>query len=404
MKKILSFLTIAATLGMALMFNSCGGNEPDNRKFKITVNDLTETMIEVSITPCRDDIYYCYGKMSSETFLERPRVYAKTSIPNKSPESYPEGLIKGSLENIKFENLNVREDYAIYVIEVNSNYEIEGEVEYIIVKTRAKPVAQGSLNGKFSIGDGQQVYFSRGNLQYHLYYENFRFAEHQWDTCGIKNELIKAKNYAYIDLFGWGTGKEPAKYIGGNSTYQVFDDWGIYNKILNGGNKAGVWYTLSEKEWNYLLFERPKATERLAWGMVNGINGLILLPDNWLDVNGLKPVATVANTRDITTSNWYQFKSSSDEENPNGFESNLYSAVEWALLENAGAVFLPAAGVRYDSKVYSTVNYQARYWSATQYKGDKDCGSDVELSKEIIRMWGHAKADGCPVRLVQDVR
>ena len=46
-----------------------------------------------------------------------------------------------------------------------------------------KPI--GAINGLFTINDnGDQVYFSRGNLQYKPSTNTWRFAENQWDLCG----------------------------------------------------------------------------------------------------------------------------------------------------------------------------------------------------------------------------
>ena len=82
---------------------------------------------------------------------------------------------------------------------------------------------------------------------------------------------------------------------------------------------------------------------------VNGVNGLIFLPDTWTCPAGVT------------------FKS--------GFHSfdgakyyaayQTFTANQWAKLEAAGAVFLPAAGYRHGSFVDHVQNFSS-YWSATE--------------------------------------
>ena len=46
------------------------------------------------------------------------------------------------------------------------------------------------------------------------------------------------------------------------------------------------------------------------------------------------------------------------------WSTNSYDATAWAKMEAAGAVFLPAAGNRYDSGVVRVGNF-GHYWSST---------------------------------------
>lgn len=64
-------------------------------------------------------------------------------------------------------------------------------------------------NGKFSVSPTQQVYFSKGNLQYQASTKTWRFAKHQWDFIGSSNKNISPDYEGWIDLFGWGTGDNP---------------------------------------------------------------------------------------------------------------------------------------------------------------------------------------------------
>ena len=58
-------------------------------------------------------------------------------------------------------------------------------------------------------------------------------------------------------------------------------DWGVYNAISNGGNKADMWRTLTSSEWGYIFNSRTNAQSLWSPGTVNGVYGLIILPDNF---------------------------------------------------------------------------------------------------------------------------
>jgi hypothetical protein len=103
-------------------------------------------------------------------------------------------------------------------------------------------------------------------------------------------------------------------------------DWGVYNAISNGGNTPNQWRTLTQPEWEYIIFSRNTSSGiRYAKGIVNGVNGVILLPDNW-------------------TASVYALNYTNKSNAP--FNTNEITAESWAMMENNGAVFLPAAGSR----------------------------------------------------------
>lgn len=52
------------------------------------------------------------------------------------------------------------------------------------------PLPEGVLPGLFSVSEGRQVRFSKGNLQYQASTGTWRFAEHQYDYVGRDNEKI----------------------------------------------------------------------------------------------------------------------------------------------------------------------------------------------------------------------
>ena len=200
--------------------------------------------------------------------------------------------------------------------------------------------ANGALSGLFSVSATKQVRFSRGNLQYHAVDSLWRFAEQQIDFIGSDNSNISATYDGWIDLFGWGTGANPTEHSSSNSAYSSFTDWGT-NAISNGGDSVGRWYTMTKNEQDYIFYGRDSATAK--WAMVtidSTIKGLIVLPDEWTLPAGLTFVAG-------DSYSW---------------DTDHYTLDEWERLEQAGAVFLPAAGKRYPSYAGSV----GSYWSCSQ--------------------------------------
>ena len=138
--------------------------------------------------------------------------------------------------------------------------------------------------GKFSVSTTQQIAFSSGNLQYHPLNNQWRFAESQLDHVGDANANISPTYDGWIDMFGWGTGDDPTRTIQNNGSYSTFVDWGT-NSI--GTDNANTWRTMSADELRYILFSRPNATALNGIAHINGVNGLILLPDDWVGIEGL---------------------------------------------------------------------------------------------------------------------
>ena len=222
----------------------------------------------------------------------------------------------------------------------------------------------GAIDGLFSVSETQQVWFSRGNLQYQASSNSWRFANHQYDYIGESNSNISSSYNGWIDLFGWGTSGfdhgalcyqpwsvncNDEDYLAyGQWSYNLNDqsgqaDWG-YNAISNGNNTTQTWRTLSYEEWQYLLDERTSTSGiRYAKAKVNDVNGVILLPDNW-------------------SNSYYELNSFNQRDAC--FSSNVINASQWSTLEQYGAVFLPAAGYRHGIEIYN-VNSSGGYRSSS---------------------------------------
>lgn len=205
---------------------------------------------------------------------------------------------------------------------------------------------EGALTGAFTINaSGDQIVFSKGNLQYQASTQTWRFAENQYDTIGNDNANISASYSGWIDLFGWGTGNNPINTGQSAEDYSTFYDWG---KNIEGG-----WRTLTKDEWLYLFCGRTDAAHLFGMGSVNGVNGTILLPDDW------------AGAKFTDTDNGLEYKGEYYNNNAGGrFSFNTYTAEQWQTMEEAGAVFLPAAGNRNGTNVIN-VNLAGFYWSST---------------------------------------
>lgn len=236
----------------------------------------------------------------------------------------------------------------------------------------------GALPGLFSINGTTQVYFSQGNLQYQPSTSTWRFAESQLDNIGDGNTNISSPYSGWLDLFGWGTGLNPTNPSTTNSHYSTFTDWGV-NAISNGGNNPNGWRTLTRDEWYYLINERgTNSGIRYAKATINGIRGLILLPDDWkISYYGLNKTNV----------------SSTD------FSYNEIAYSDWVnSLESHGAVFLPAGGYRKGTDVISA-GYGGNYWSSSQ--GDSTAAKNLYFGSGDITIEINGRRLGCSVRLVK---
>ncbi len=224
----------------------------------------------------------------------------------------------------------------------------------------------GVLPGYFSVSATHQIRFSKGNLQYKASNNIWRFGHHQYDYRGADNNKRSATYTGWIDQFAWATsgyhdstdfentGYRPwlsgSSYgYGPSSNMADWDlvntsaeyDWGVHNPIANGGNIPGQWRTLTREEWEYVVWQRDNAENLRGWATVNGVRGFILLPDNWV-----LPASTT-------------FTPNPNIRSQNNYLLNIYGVTQWAVMEAAGAVFLPTTGTTAES------TYSAFYWSST---------------------------------------
>lgn len=230
----------------------------------------------------------------------------------------------------------------------------------------------GAVDGLFSVSSTQQVYFSKGNLQWShtgggsaatshsvngggTADGTWRFAEHQYDVIGYTsgNTTVPGRETQadWIDLFPRGCSGYDYQYpylltnVPACSTGMAGSnyDWGIYNAISNGGNTPNLWHTLSAAEWEYVISIRQNASSLVKKATVNSVSGYILLPDAW---------------------RWRG--SVADYVNQTSFDST-----QWSYMEEFGAVFLPRGGrlqLKFNNNGFEKIdgiNDGCYYWTTT---------------------------------------
>lgn len=303
----------------------------------------------------------------------------------------------------------------------------------------------------FSIGNGKIVNIAPGNLQYKAnstsateppYTGVYRFAEHQWDYVGgqeyvggdnpykswgnvyldptdeetkCNNDDISSTYTGWIDLFGCGTAQNPTEYRidteehpaepGQGCIYQPFKDWGYYNAIYNPSTNttdaARTWFTMDKDEWEYLInnhHDHAIRRNKIAAATVHGVGGLVLLPDFFNIPSGCTftlPTLDPTNPYD----NIYNYLDL--------YSLNVYTDAQWGAMENAGAIFLPAAGQRegQDYHVWTnehtgTLGLSKNYWTSERkgdYSGFAFSGSNAMWVDDRYCYYGYS------VRLAREV-
>jgi len=280
----------------------------------------------------------------------------------------------------------------------------------------------------FSVADHRYVFFAPGNLLYNKTTEVWSFMESQYEIVE-EEDLDVGDDYAnweVVSSFGWGTsgfdnrGNDPyAMYFyptatswrapgdGELSEYNYFGygpsinmsnpniagsdyDWGVRNAIYNPltGNidDAGTWRTLTQEEWNYVLFTRNAsmlngvANARFAKVTVNGNGGVIMFPDKYTHPASVTLPENI-NVTDVD------------------FSSNNYTVADWAAMEDAGCVFLVANGFRGGNLVRGTKTI-GNYWSSSYSTYHDSYGLNFTEDSLAVRS-NRYRYNGFAVRLVR---
>ena len=220
--------------------------------------------------------------------------------------------------------------------------------------TRTKGVKRTASFPVFSINSSRtsRVIFAPGNLQATTTNLGanwtWHFAAHQYDYIGnatannqINGNGTVAEN-GTVDLFQKSTTSYTTYGISNSGDYDklykgTFKDWG---NIDIDGKGSNYWRTLTisagDSEWRYLLETRKGGTNnpcytlaRINSDSIKPVNGLIVFPDNFV-------VGTFAGVT------WGTINAASAW-------TTECTTEGWALLEEAGCVFLPITGRRTNS-------------------------------------------------------
>lgn len=274
---------------------------------------------------------------------------------------------------------------------------------------------QGVLPGKFSVSPDKQVQFSQGYLQYNAAQGKhkcadgstqkgtWRFASSQMEFIGESNTRIAQDYDGWIDLLGWGAsgynGRQPWMYVRQRlsdvpaSDDPAMYDYGVYNAISNGGNKPGLWRCLTAKEWKYLLEERDDAQNLQGIVKIDGVQGLLLLPD----VHNEKEYRYVIAQDDIPE----------DQPAFDIFDLDEIHSYTWKKIESRGAVFLPLAGMmrqrdgEFRFREWISGSWAAPYDASQNKIMMGGCNFDDDDKRAEVSDYDNVHSH-CPVRLVWD--
>ena len=251
------------------------------------------------------------------------------------------------------------------------------------------PTEDNEVSGYFTIKrpnsngtGGMKVVFSKGNVQK----DNgaWKFADHQYDYFGSKN-IASSAGYNYfnlsntVDLFSWPIN---GRNYGSENFQDDLDHYfESYNQVVfnDWGNLfSGDWFTLSKDEWTVLTSRTSTDQQDLqAKVIITGVTGHPSVSSGSVDVKGLV----------LLPDDW------TAEDVPSGLEDyfhtgpnyvNTLTVAQWARLEAAGAVFLPAAGFRmveggyYQEFETGGEQYEeGHYWSCSLASSDPDYGGEA---------------------------
>ena len=240
--------------------------------------------------------------------------------------------------------------------------------------------------------EGRQLVFAKGNLQYQGNSNTWRFAEHPWDTCGYDNAYMSPVTRKWVDLFGFMRADLPALTSSDNSFYtdNLYNSW-IKCPIVNG--EGYKWWVPGASAYEYIIDKRTSHAKLFSGATVNGIAGLIILPDEWVLPEGLSFVsAEAAGLKD--KGSYYSGVS-------NIFALNTYSAEEWMRMDSAGAVFLPAAGYRNEYKI-SYMQEWGDYWTSAVDGTNELYAYCIEFTKSKVTLnYKVYKSAGRAVRMIR---
>lgn len=341
------------------------------------------------------------------------------------------------------------------------NNSINGNVYVGIGDIRNDAKWQHITEPYFSMSPTKLVAFAPGNLWYDS--GTWKFHSHQYDYCFNDTTYADVKSNYYesgsFDIFAWGTSgwRNPSDpswvyyqpweigavqlYDSGDPSTNIYKntywgfgpdspddlttypdgDWAWHNPITWQNPNTGATTTYPMHTWRtptnywydtpsfFFLIGGNVSTEYLRrdnyaskYGLatVVGKEGLIILPDNYVAPDGV--TAFVGGVTD-------------------GWNTNVFNAIDWAAMEAKGAIFLPAYGrirateVKVD-EVTTKIEYRLRarggaealtgaYWSSTNKQGQGEfAASFMSFTETGVTLMNHTgKNWGNAVRPIRDL-
>ena len=246
-------------------------------------------------------------------------------------------------------------------------------------------VPDGSAPGIFKLSnDGNYAFLASGDLEKDAN-EIWHFAENQLNnTENYTNTFTRGSS-------GYSKSGVSIDEIGSLTDDYANYDWGVYNPIDNGGNTKGLWRTPSIYEWQYILRDRPNAANMRCYATVDDIKGMIVLPDDWET-----PIELI---------HLY---------NNNEFITTTFTASEWAIMENLGAIFFKTETLYYPYGPKGWGGHDGSrtatgYWSSTGYysgslSGDIRGGYIFSFTNNVLYYDSTYSSTKVHVRLIQEMK
>lgn len=260
-----------------------------------------------------------------------------------------------------------------------------GEAIAVNLEAGEPPVPAG---GVFTVAEGKTVEFSHGNMWADatdpnspvFHFENSQTAYYTtYDASHVSHFLFqpysRMSNSSAVSFDA--TGQSVTDVFFTNATATTANA-----NFCVSGQTPGTWRTLSDEEWNYILYTR--SGNRFAYAMVNDIKGLLIFPDGYTGATSGTGMSTVNNG------------------SANYPPSNIPDDV-WETMDAGGVIFLPAAERR--NEIAFTDDKAGYYWTSVGHKFQSTVayymffdGYSINPANDMLQ-----RRFGKTVRLVRDI-
>ena len=212
-------------------------------------------------------------------------------------------------------------------------------------------------NSLFTINNsGTKVRFTKGNLKF--------TSSSEWGFHNNQYDFYPTQSITGRDVFQQDTAR----------------DW-----------NRGTYHVLTSEEWYYILNNSSRTASRFAKARLdigNGtyVNGLIIFPDSYTHPSGI-PLNYI-NAVNISTGTGIDAPYA---------DFNSYNLTQWTYMEQAGAVFLPAA----HASGGEGSGGEGHYWTPS---GENDSGTGKGLyfsNYQLTPVQNELVTNSCSIRLVK---